>query len=389
MIAIVRLTLIFCGMALIVLSTALMLARPAKAESHWLAYVSQVDDQLYVMRADGRLRRRVTNFVAGHHFSAWSSDGKWILFTRSDDAQIYRVRVTDGRIEQITHNAAGYSDYNPVFSPDGRWVYYLSHDPAHSPDSTINLYRTAWEGGAPQQLTHFENQQQWIRAIGFAPNGKWAAFSVSGRHAIRENFYALDLANGRLYPLAQPLGSISGCSPPEWSPDSEWVLLAVNQGGDSRSCTIYLMRPDGSEFQRLLPIENRQPQLNSVWSPNGNWIAISLYDNTRPAFILTRVRRAGTDLQRLSYRLSYLAHPPQWSGGGTWLAFHRSSRTSSSDWGDLYRIQADGTDARLLTDDAAHFMWSPVIDLKWAGWWWHLLGGMGIIVLGRYWRLAR
>jgi Tol biopolymer transport system component len=55
----------------------------------------------------------------------WASSGEYIVFTsrfRTGDWEIYRLNMADGKVEQLTNRPG--SDTTPVFSPDGREIYF-------------------------------------------------------------------------------------------------------------------------------------------------------------------------------------------------------------------------------------------------------------------------
>lgn len=59
---------------------------------------------------------------------AWSEDSRWLAFARPDSRalrdQIVVLEVSSGRKATVTSDR--YESYAPAFSPDGRWLYFLS-----------------------------------------------------------------------------------------------------------------------------------------------------------------------------------------------------------------------------------------------------------------------
>jgi dipeptidyl aminopeptidase/acylaminoacyl peptidase len=98
------------------------------------AGTSYVDDRfshLYVIDAQDReaKARRITAGEYHHSEAAWTPDSASILTARADHPsadepwrveQVYRIRVKDGRIQQITKDEYAYSIPKP--SPDGAWI---------------------------------------------------------------------------------------------------------------------------------------------------------------------------------------------------------------------------------------------------------------------------
>ncbi len=63
---------------------------------------------------------------------SWSPDSRWLAYARPDDAlrAIFLYDTRDGRLHQVT--SGYYSDSQPVFDPDGNYLFFLSNR-SHSP----------------------------------------------------------------------------------------------------------------------------------------------------------------------------------------------------------------------------------------------------------------
>jgi tricorn protease len=60
---------------------------------------------------------------------AWSPDGKWIAFSKADqtrNADVYLVPSAGGEERKVTFDS--YGDVNPLFSPDGRRLYFVRNE---------------------------------------------------------------------------------------------------------------------------------------------------------------------------------------------------------------------------------------------------------------------
>jgi Tol biopolymer transport system component len=58
----------------------------------------------------------------------WSADGKWVYYTAKRDSSIELLRVgLDGRAEQLTHSKPNVGNYHPTPSPDGKWILFGSN----------------------------------------------------------------------------------------------------------------------------------------------------------------------------------------------------------------------------------------------------------------------
>ena len=101
-----------------------------------LAYMADgatdVYDRLYVRNADGTGERALlVDFgVAENHYPEdWSPDGQFILYSREDPAtqmDLFALPATGGR--SIAVAASEFTETHARFSPDGRWVSYVSNE---------------------------------------------------------------------------------------------------------------------------------------------------------------------------------------------------------------------------------------------------------------------
>ncbi len=100
-----------------------------------VGYTDEGYRHIFVLSADGGAPRQITNGDWNHSAPAFSPDGKWIAFSslRVPDAehvfrqsQLYAASLETGEIRQLTHHAG--TNGNPVYSPDGKLIAYMSAD---------------------------------------------------------------------------------------------------------------------------------------------------------------------------------------------------------------------------------------------------------------------
>ena len=92
----------------------------------------------------------------------------WSFHGGSNGARIWRLNADGSGAMQLTN---GKVDFNPVCSPDGRWVYY--QDPAAD-----HILRVSIEGGRPEIVpgTVVSNAGLSAPLGGLSPDGKQMPF---------------------------------------------------------------------------------------------------------------------------------------------------------------------------------------------------------------------
>jgi tricorn protease len=86
------------------------------------------DQQLWIYNIKTKQDKRIAQSMNGDFSDlAWSGDSRWLAYTESADNQFQQVRILNiesGLIQTITSDR--YNSFNPAWSTDGKWLYYLS-----------------------------------------------------------------------------------------------------------------------------------------------------------------------------------------------------------------------------------------------------------------------
>ncbi len=362
-----------------------------------IAYV--VGDSLFLR--DARNESRAIARVVETNGCGWSPDGRYlacssgnaismtigVLFGNVSPSRIVSVRVGDGRIVPLTDGAS--LNQSPVWSPDGRRVYYVSnrygprdvfaqelaggvprgpavrlttglnaHTISLSADgrrlayAAMDIESNAWTlplpahpPGSVAAATQVTHGSQFVEAVQFSRDGRWL-------------YYDSDLSgNMDLYRMALPGGAPQRLTTdssddffPDDAPDEREVAFHSWRGG---SRDIWVMPLDGGPVQRVTssPAQEAMPQ----WSPDGTRLVYCIF--TEPGGIWT-VRRVRGVWQAPVERLG-LGFFPHWSPDGRALSFNHGVAE-----GSLWVMPADSGAPRLIADTTGpHALRGDV------GWW--------------------
>ncbi|HVG07957.1 MAG TPA: protein kinase [Thermoanaerobaculia bacterium] len=311
---------------------------------------------IFLMGATGESVRRLTDFGFN---PTWSPDGKEIAvgtesisepFQRTSRSQLWGIRVADGRKRLLSngdavqpswsphgyriaywglgHNserviwtipveggepvravAEGPLNWNPVWSPDGRYLYFVSDR-----GGIMNLWRVAIDersGVRREEPEAITTPSRWSGLPSIAQDGRRIAYEVRDRRFTLEAV-PFDPGSGEVAGPPEPLGTRSKAVRfADVSPDGQWITFdtAVPQED------LYVTRRDGSGLLQLTndPHRDRAPQ----WSPDGK--RILFYSNRSGRYQAWTIQADGSGLEQLTDNDPQVL-APLWSPDGKRLA---------------------------------------------------------------------
>jgi Tol biopolymer transport system component/DNA-binding winged helix-turn-helix (wHTH) protein len=237
--------------------------------------------------ATGRKRRIVEGDAVQ---PSWSPHGQRIAFWRTirngGRRDIATVSAEGGAAIAVTNDAA--FDWSPVWSPDGKYLYFSSDR-----GGSMNLWRIAVDEqsgrsvGEPEAIT---TPARWSGDLSVGAGGREIAFTAADPQSniVRVSFDAQqEKVSGAPIPVTH--GTVSVIQPVV-SPDGEWIVYRT----EAEQEDLYLSRVDGSEQRKLTddPAKDRGPS----WSPDGKRIAF--YSDRGGKYEAWVINRDGSGLQQ-------------------------------------------------------------------------------------------
>lgn len=173
-----------------------------------------------------------------------SPDGQWVAYAvRSTDARkderTWHIWMTswDGRHStQVTQSPE--SEHSPGFSPDGRYLTFLSaRAEKDGPDALWLLDRA---GGDARQVTHFKGD---VTDYAWSPDGRKLALALS--YVGNPEIFVLDLGSRQETRLTN---SLAIDTEPTWAPDGQSIYFTSDRSGRPQ---IYQVPAGGGAAERV------------------------------------------------------------------------------------------------------------------------------------------
>jgi Tol biopolymer transport system component len=204
--------------------TVALLASCTLAHAERLPVLGQIDlPHPYYFR-----EMYLPQLTSGPSSVTWSPDSGELIYAMA--GSLWRQKIGGGVAQQLTAGLA--YDYQPDWSPDGRWVIYSSYR-----NDAVELWIVDLAGGSARPL--LANGAVNVEPR-FSPDGKRIVF-VSTQYHKRFHIFAADFADGKIANLARLTGETRSTLPryyysafdheisPVWSRDGREIIYVSNR----------------------------------------------------------------------------------------------------------------------------------------------------------------
>jgi dipeptidyl aminopeptidase/acylaminoacyl peptidase len=294
-------------------------------DGEWVAYVvrsadtlrDQRQSDLWMVRWDGSRTVQLTHTGdESERAPRWSPDGRWLAFlsSRGDSNEVSQLWVLDrggGEAERVTSAPGGVNDY--AWAPDGSRLVLLVRD-AEPAESTTAGSDSTKKRPKPIVVDRFFFKQDIEGYLGRR----------------RDHLWLLDLRSRTLGQLTS--GSFDDALP-AWAPDGRTLVFVSKRGPDpdrSDDWNLYAIEPTpGAKPRRLTAYEGNDSDpawaSRPVWSPDGRRLAYLRAGPLKRIYYaaqkLATVGADGTGEALVSPRLDRWVSQPAWSADGAGLYF--------------------------------------------------------------------
>lgn len=275
-------------------------------KSEWLS-------QIHVANADGSDSRQLTRAEKSSTNPRWSPDGKWIGFlsSRTGSASVWRISLAGGEAEQITNEKGEIHTFD--WSPDGASIAFVMSDPKSDDEEKAAKEKRDW------------------RTIDDAVKMKRLYAQGVERDATRER---------RSRKLTTTSYSVENF---DWSPDGRVIAFQhqpTPSPNDWTRSDISLVLLDDGAVRSL--VNSPAPEQNPRFSPDGTRIAFvgtetSLMWASAARVYVSGIR--GGASQALAATFDMQPAMLDWTSDGTRIVVGETNRTVPT----VYAIPVDGS----------------------------------------------
>jgi len=258
-------------------------------DGKWIVFVlREIDLQenrgrtdLWLLGADGMGLRRLTSHPEGDSNPRWAPDGPpkagmikagaagsvFFISTRSDSAQVWRIRIDGGEAQQVTDLPLDVG--NLLVSPNGKHIAF-----------TMEVFPDCKTvAGTKEKLDEIKQRKTSGRIYERIFVRHWDTWK-DGR---RSHLFVMPASGGDPVDLMWGMDADTPSKPfggPEeitFTPDSRGLIFSARDAGRaepwSTNFDLYLSPVDGSEPPTCLTEENKAWDTNPVFSPDGRTLA--------------------------------------------------------------------------------------------------------------------
>ncbi|MBI3400481.1 MAG: PD40 domain-containing protein [Acidobacteria bacterium] len=208
------------------------------------AYMRQTSSGLWTVDVGGGAPRKIDDGDAVQ--PAWSPSGKRIAFWQSISGRrdIVTMPAAGGAPMLVTKDAA--TDWAPVWSPDGRFLYFASDRGGSMGIWRIGIDEASGRTtGAPEVVAAGVDVSMDLPHV--SADGSFLVFR-SMSESVNPAAIAFDPVTERAGDVRLLQHRTGMLMPTDVSPDAKWIAL---DNMSERQQDIFIMRPDGSGLSRL------------------------------------------------------------------------------------------------------------------------------------------
>lgn len=227
---------------------------------------NKVRTDLWLVNADGQNLRQLTTDPGGDFNPRWSPDGKfvWFLSTRSGSSQVWRIPVSGGEAQKVTDLPLDVS--NLQISPDGRHLAF-----------SLEVFIDSAKPAATKRMLDAIEAR---KSTGLVFDRLFVRHWDTWEDGRRSHLFIMPIEGGEPIDITPGMDADvpgGGLEDYTFTPDSRAIVFSARDVGREEAWStdfdLYYVPIDGLEPPRLLTAENDAWDAQPTFSPDGRTLA--------------------------------------------------------------------------------------------------------------------
>jgi Tol biopolymer transport system component/DNA-binding winged helix-turn-helix (wHTH) protein len=273
----------------------------------------------------------LTTYVGSEQYPAFSPDGTKIAFAwdgPSDGGMhIYTISTNGRDLKQVS--AGEFSDYGPVWSPDGKTLAFMRETVTHVKE----LWTSQSDGSGARRIADFGRVARWDHPLAWTRDPRWIVAAARPSGEGPPALYLLSASSGERRRLTSPPLQSAGDLSPSISPNGKRIAFTRGLNVARREVFVVTVSDDFWPLGEPVRMTNLERIIDmAVWNSDGKSLYFSTSVTPSGARHILRLNVSGAETGGVPTETGIEGIHPIVSPDGQFLCYVRNNIEQTSIW---------------------------------------------------------